>query len=215
MNMFSLTFLKRAGLGACMAAGLLAVGCSAQELEVRQPDGTMHTYRNLQFHPHFNVRPDQITVRDAGATDDGFPVVELVRKDGKGTPVLRVMPPSGDPLYFDVVPAAKPVGTGTKPNVGTDNWTPLVSPFVGFDSLRVEADLSLDRGRLLGRTGDGPWQSMAEGSLASVARTAVASRLLPLQVNNAFGQWRLTADRRFPMVTVRCNGQVVQVRGIE
>ena len=215
MNASRFSVWKRLGLATCMVAGLLSVGCTAQELEVRQPDGTVRTYRNLRFHPHLNVRPDQITVRDAGTTDDGFPVVELLRKDGKGTPVLRVTPPTGDPLYFDVVPTARTTGPGSRPGVGSDGWTPLVSPFTGFDALRVEADLSLDSGRLLGWVGDGPWQVIAEGSLAGVARAAAASRLLPLQVDNAFGQWRLTADRRFPMVTVRCNGQVVQVRGIE
>ena len=61
------------------------------------------------------VRPDQFEVRSAGSTEDGFPVEEIVRRDGKGTRYYRVTPPVGEPLFFREIPRARPGGPGTRP----------------------------------------------------------------------------------------------------
>lgn len=201
---------------AMVMAGIGGTACTSQEVEVRQPDGTVQTYRNIAFHPHFDMRPDQITVRDAGRTDDGFPVVQIQRKDGKGGIVFKVTPPDGEPLYFEPTPVQKSIGTGNVPSRTTDTPVKPVRRAAGFQALRVEADLLLDRAALLGRlVADGPWQPIAQGSLARVATAAAAEGLLPLDLDNAFGHWRITADRRFPMVTVRKDGGVAQVRAME
>lgn len=209
--------LVRIGWKCALAVGgAMGVACTSQEVEVRQPDGTVQLYRNVAFHPHFDMRPDQITVRDAGITDDGFPVVQIQRKDGKGGIVFKVTPPGSDPLYFEAQPTPRPSGTGTRPTRSTDAPARPLSRALGFESVRIEADLSLDRASLLARfTPDGPWQPLAQGSLSRVAGVAAEAGVLPLELDNAFGHWRLTADRRFPMVTVRRDGAVVQVRAME
>lgn len=212
MNPFRLMTPTAALLSACLLAG----ACTSQELEIRQPDGTVQVYRNVSFHPHLNVRPDQITLRDAGTTDDGFPVVQITRNDGKGGVVFKVTPPDGEPLYFERVPLSKGAGrpTPTRAPVVTDE-PPRARPKSGeVKALRVEADLSIDRGVLLGLSADGDWQPLASGPLGSLARVGAEHGLFPLEIDNAFGHWRLTADRRFPMVTVRCNGSIVQVRAM-
>ncbi|NDF54025.1 MAG: hypothetical protein EB145_07520, partial [Proteobacteria bacterium] len=167
---------------ALTVACLGGAACTAQEVEVRQPDGTRQTYRNIAFHPHFDMRPDQITVRDAGTTDDGFPVVQIQRKDGKGGLVFKVTPPGAEPLYFEATPVAKPAGTGTTPSTATDAPAKPVRRAVGIDAARVEADLSIDRACLLTRVApEGPWTPVCQGSLARVASAAAELGVLPLE----------------------------------
>ena len=200
--------------GAFMVAVLAgAAACTSQEFTVEQPDGTVQTYRQVQLHPHFVMRPDQFEVRSAGATDDGFPVEVIIRRDGKGDQVYRVTPPVGEPIFFRQVAPAKP-SKGVTPPGATDSPGAPVAERKPFTAYRVRADLSLDACEIDGRDAEGVWVQVAHGDLASVARAAAARRLLPLEVENAFGSWRLSADRRFPMVTLRLHGEVVQVRGL-
>lgn len=202
--------LRGAMAGAVMAG---ATACTSQEFTVEQPDGTVQTYRQVQLHPHFVMRPDQVEVRSAGATDEGFPVEVIIRRDGKGDQVYRVTPPGGDPIFFRQVAPAKP-SRGVAPPTATDMPAAPVVERAAFDAYRAQVDLSLDAARLDGRRGDGSWCALSQGDIATVVRTAASRGLLPLAFENEAGSWRLTADRRFPLATLRRNGEVVQVRGL-
>ena len=202
--------LRGVAVVAVMAA---AVACTSQEFTVEQPDGTVQTYKQVQVHPHLVVRPDQFEVRSAGATDDGFPVEVIIRRDGKGEQVYRVTPPVGEPLFFRKVARPRPTPGTTAPTT-TDAPTRRVPERSDCDAYRVRVDLTLDSAELDGRRGDGEWFVVSSGGVAEVARVAAGHGLLPLEVENHAGCWRLTADRRFPMATLRRDGEVVQVRAL-
>lgn len=202
-------------LRSSFASGVMAaaVACTSQEFTVEQPDGTVQTYRQIQVHPHLVVRPDQFEVRPAGVTDDGFPVEVIVRRDGKGEQLYRVMPPVGEPLFFRRMPAGKS-GPGIRPPTETEVSPQPTSEVVAYDAFRARVDLSIDSAELEGRRGSGPWVPVARGDIAAVTRVAAGRGVLPLEIENELGVWRITADRRFPMVTVRHDGEVLQVRGL-
>jgi len=196
-----------------MAVMAGAMACTSQEFTIEQPDGTVQTYRQVQLHPNLIVRPDQFEIRSAGATDEGFPVEVIIRRDGKGDTVYRVTPPLGDPVFFRQVAPGKP-STGTTPSRATDVPMTPVAERTSFDAYRVRVDLSLDAAELEGRRSDGAWTAVAHGGIASVARVAASRGLLPLEFDNEAGSWRLSVDRRFPLATLRRNGEIVQVRGL-
>lgn len=200
--------------GARVAAVMVgAVACTSQEFTIEQPDGTVQTYKQVQLHPKLVVRPDQFEVHSGGTTDEGFPVEIIIRRDGKGDTVYRVTPPVGEPVFFRQVAPAKP-STRTTPPTTTDAPVKPVAERAVFDAYRVRVDLSLDAAELEGRRGDGPWAPVAHGGLASVTRAAASRGLLPLDIDDESGAWRLTVDRRFPLATLRRNGELVQVRGL-
>lgn len=201
----------RGALVAAVMAG--AVACTSQEFTVEQPDGTVQTYKQVQLHPNLIVRPDQFEIRSAGATDEGFPVEVIIRRDGKGDKVYRVTPPGSDPIFFKQVTPPKP-SIGTTPPAATESPAAPAVERAAFDAYRVRFDLTIDAAELDGRVGDGAWSAVAHGGMASVARVAASRGLLPLAFENEAGSWRLTADRRFPLITLRRNGELVQVRGL-
>ena len=196
-----------------MAVMAGAMACTSQEFTIEQPDGTVQTYKQVQLHPHLVVRPDQFEIRGAGATDEGFPVEVIIRRDGKGDQLYRVTPPGSEPIFFRQVAPAKP-STGTKPPAATEAPAPPAVERASFDAYRVRVDLSLDAAELDGRRGDGPWCAVAHGGIAAITRVAASRGLLPLCYENDAGSWRLAVDRRFPLATLRRNGEIVQVRGL-
>lgn len=195
---------------------LLALGaCTAQEFTVRNPDGSERTFRHVEFHPHLVVRPDQFEVRSAGSTEDGFPVEEIVRRDGKGTRYYRVTPPVGEPLFFREIPRARPGSPVARPTTITDEVPqPIFPESAPFDELRVTAQMQPEHALLEGRVTDGPWRAIATGSFEQVARAAASRGMTPFDFENEFGSWRVSVDRRFPMAVVRLHGDVVEVRGL-
>lgn len=197
-------------------AALLALGaCTAQEFTVRNPDGSERTFRHVELHPHLVVRPDQFEVRSAGATEDGFPVEEIVRRDGKGTRYYRVTPPVGEPLFFRELPRARRDLPVSRPITVTDEApSPIFPESSPWTEIRVTAELEPECARIEGRAGEGPWLPLSQGSFESVALFAAAQGMLPLQFENEFGAWLLSVDRRFPIAVLRLHGQVVRVRGL-
>jgi hypothetical protein len=154
-------------------------------------------------------------VRSAGATEDGFPVEEIVRRDGKGTRYYRVTPPVGEPLFFREVPRTRRDMPVTRPVNTTDEApTPIFPESAPCTEVRVTAQLDPEHALLEGRSGEGPWLALAQGGFESVALRAAAQGMLPLSFENEFGTWSLSVDRRFPLAVVRLEGQVVQVRGL-
>jgi hypothetical protein len=202
--------------GLVRVGALLALGaCSTQEYTVRNPDGTVITYRNTEFTPHFEVRPDQFVVRPAGRTEDGFPVEEIVRRDGKGTRFYRVTPPFGKPLFFRELPRGKPDGPGTSPIETLDEAPrPIAPESAPCDEIRVTAQMYPEHAMLEGRQMDGPWQTIVSGSFEEVARAAASRGMTPIEFQNEFGSWKISVDRRFPMTVVRLHGEIVAVRGL-
>jgi len=196
---------------------LLALGaCTAQEFTVRNPDGSERTFRHVELHPHLVVRPDQFEVRSAGSTEDGFPVEEIVRRDGKGTRYYRVMPPVGEPLFFREVPRVKPGGPGTRPIRSVDEVPqPIFPESAPCDEIRVTAQMQPEHATLEGRLVDGPWCTIASGSFEQVARAAASRGMTPVEFQNEFGTWKISIDRRFPMSVVRLHDEIVEVRGLD
>lgn len=196
--------------GACMAG---AAACTSQEFTVEQPDGTVQTYKQVQLHPNLIVRPDQFEVRSAGATDEGFPVEVIIRRDGKGDRIYRVTPPVGEPVFFRQVAPTRPGRTFERP-AQTDAPGTRVAERAPIDRCRVQVDLSLDAAKVEGQRGDDPWFTIAQGDLVGVTRVAAARGLLPLAFGNEAGAWSLAVDRRFPLATLRRDGELVAVRGL-
>ena len=195
---------------------LLALGaCTAQEFTVRNPDGSECTFRHVELHPHLVVRPDQFEVRSAGSTEDGFPVEEIVRRDGKGTRYYRVTPPVGEPLFFREIPRARPGGPVARPMTITDEVPqPIFPESAPCDEIRVTAQMQPEHATLEGRLVDGPWRTIASGSFEQVARAAASRGMTPVEFQNEFGSWKISIDRRFPMSVVRLHGGIVEVRGL-
>ena len=195
---------------------LLALGaCTAQEFTVRNPDGSERTFRHVELHPHLVVRPDQFEVRSAGATEDGFPVEEIVRRDGKGTRYYRVTPPIGEPIFFREIPRAKPGRPAARPiSVADEVPEPIFPESAPCHEIRVTAQMQPEQALLEGRTVDGPWLALASGTFEQVARAAAARGMTPIEFHNELGPWRLSVDRRFPMAVVRLHGEIVEVRGL-
>lgn len=195
---------------------LLALGaCTAQEFTVRNPDGSERTFRHVELHPHLVVRPDQFEVRSAGSTEDGFPVEEIVRRDGKGTRYYRVTPPVGEPLFFREIPRARPGGPVARPMTITDEVPqPIFPESAPCDEIRVTAQMQPEHATLEGRVVDGPWRTIASGSFEQVARAAASRGMTPVEFQNEFGSWKISIDRRFPMSVVRLHGGIVEVRGL-
>lgn len=196
---------------------LLALGaCTAQEFTVRNPDGSERTFRHVELHPHLVVRPDQFEVRSAGSTEDGFPVEEIVRRDGKGTRYYRVTPPVGEPLFFREVPRVKPGRPGTRPIRSVDEVPqPIFPESAPCDEIRVTAQMQPEHATLEGRLVDGPWCTIASGSFEQVARAAASRGMTPVEFQNEFGTWKISIDRRFPMSVVRLHDEIVEVRGLD
>lgn len=200
-----------ARLGALLMLG----ACTAQEFTVRDPDGSERSFRHIELHPKFVVRPDQVEIRPAGATDDGFPVEEIVRRDGKGGRYFRVQPPFGEPLFFREVPKPRPGPPLARPGTAVDEVPqPIFEEFTSGAELRVTAQLDPEFATLESRTEGGAWISVAHGSFERVALAAAAQGMEPLEFTNDFGSWRVDIDRRFPMATVWLEGTLVQVRGL-
>ncbi len=195
---------------------LLALGaCTAQEFTVRNPDGSERTFRHVELHPHLVVRPDQFEVRSAGSTEDGFPVEEIVRRDGKGTRYYRVTPPVGEPLFFREIPRARPGGPVARPMTIPDEVPqPIFPESAPCDEIRVTAQMQPEHATLEGRLVDGPWCTIASGSFEQVARAAASRGMTPVEFQNEFGSWKISIDRRFPMSVVRLHGGIVEVRGL-
>lgn len=195
---------------------LLALGaCTAQEFTVRNPDGSERTFRHVELHPHLVVRPDQFEVRSAGSTEDGFPVEEIVRRDGKGTRYYRVTPPVGEPLFFREIQRARPGGPVARPMTITDEVPqPIFPESAPCDEIRVTAQMQPEHATLEGRLVDGPWRTIASGSFEQVARAAASRGMTPVEFQNEFGSWKISIDRRFPMSVVRLHGGIVEVRGL-
>jgi hypothetical protein len=195
---------------------LLALGaCTAQEFTVRNPDGSERTFRHVELHPHLVVRPDQFEVRSAGSTEDGFPVEEIVRRDGKGTRYYRVTPPVGEPLFFREIPRARPGGPVARPMTITDEVPqPIFPESAPCDEIRVTAQMQPEHATLEGRLVDGPWRTIASGSFEQVARAAASRGMTPVEFQNEFGSWKISIDHRFPMSVVRLHGGIVEVRGL-
>jgi hypothetical protein len=195
---------------------LLALGaCTAQEFTVRNPDGSERTFRHVELHPHLVVRPDQFEVRSAGSTEDGFPVDEIVRRDGKGTRYYRVTPPIGEPLFFREIPRPKPGRPVARPiSVVDEVPQPIFPESAPCDEIRVTAQMQPEHALLEGRVVGGPWLPIASGTFEQVARSAASRGMTPIEFQNELGPWRLSVDRRFPMAVVRLHGEIVEVRGL-
>jgi len=202
---------RLARLGALLALG----ACTAQEFTVRDPDGSERSFRHIELHPKFVVRPDQVEIRPAGATDDGFPVEEIVRRDGKGGRYFRVQPPFGEPLFFREVPKPRPGPPRARPGTTVDEAPePIFPEFAPGAELRVTAQLDPEFATLEARVEGGAWTPVAHGSFERVALAAAAHGMEPLEFTNELGSWRVDIDGRFPMATVRLEGSVVEVRGL-
>ena len=202
---------RLARLGALLALG----ACTAQEFTVRNPDGSERTFRHVELHPHLVVRPDQFEVRSAGTTDDGFPVEEITRRDGKGLRYYRVTPPVGEPLFFREMPRPRPNGPTARPGSAADEApTPIFPESAPCEELRVTAAFEPERAVLEGRSVGGAWMQVAQGSFEQVALVAARHGMTPIEFQNDLGIWSVAVDRRFPLATVRLHGAVVQVRGL-
>lgn len=198
-------------LGALLALG----ACTAQEFTVRNPDGSERTFRHVELHPHLVVRPDQFEVRSAGTTDDGFPIEEITRRDGKGFRYYRVTPPVGEPLFFRETPRPRRAEPTVRPSSAADEApTPIFPESAPCSEVRVTVAFDPERAVLEGRSDGGAWIHLAQGSFEQAAMAAARHGMTPLEFRNDFGTWSVAVDRRFPLATVRLHGAVVQVRGL-
>lgn len=200
-----------AWLGALLAGG----ACTSQEFTVTDPGGRVQHYRRIEFRPHLDLQLNKFEVRPAGSTQDGFPIREYRRRDGRGGRFFEVTPPVGEPLFFEESPKT-PVGApSSRPGVVTDEAPrPIFEEAIRFDELRVRAELVPEFAVLEGRVEHGPWVTVSSGPLERVTLDAAARGHLPLEFDNDLGHWSIRADARFPMAVVRLHGEVVQVRGL-
>jgi len=196
---------------ACSAA---LTGCTHQEYERQLPDGTRERYRYLHLEPRLEMWPGGFRIEPAGTTDHGWPVDRLVPLRG-GRPVYRVIPPGRPPVYFEPVPADKPIGVGVVRDqlpdlhhaVSEAKSAPLVT-------LRVRVDLS-SGSAWLDRSRDGVvWEPLRQGSIGQVAHAAAELGLDHAIFHDITGRWEVHSDSTFPLVGVWLDDALMQVEPI-
>lgn len=201
---------------ALVAVALMPVGCTQLEVERMLPDGSRQRYRYVAFKPSIELRPDAFRIMPWGTTDEGYPVDLLVPKDGQGRTLYRVSPPGSDPMYFEGVRREKPrplheLLEFRRPIDSEGSQSPRSA---SVRCLRLRADLETDTA-LLETSADGvTWQPLMAGPVPVVALGAAERGMRRIEFENAFGPWQVSADSRFPLVTVRFDDEPVAVRPI-
>jgi len=209
--------------GALLWSIAVTGGCTSQEFEQTAPDGTALRFKRVEFAPDVELRPGAFTVHRDLTTPDGFPMEVLTPTKPGGPTYYRVYPPGLAPLLFQQVPVTKPSDAPiARPDVpdskqGTTADAPArtTSSMRGFDAYRADVDLLADTAELRVRTGDGPWERLAHGSVDEVLRAALENGIHPIEFDNEFGHWRITPDQRLPFVSTRLDGTLVNVHGMQ
>jgi|GEM_PF-1718239 len=211
------THIKRRWLGVVIAVSVVAAvmaGCSSLEYERTNPDGSKERLGIRQLDPNLEVKPGQFKITPHGHTDEGWPIEQMVPNSGKGPIIYKVVPPGYLPIYFQPNQSSTPTAKPTTTQTETNREASVVKSVPRFDTYHALCNLDADYGMLEIRTGDGPWVLLAQGSIDSVLRVGIANGIHPMEFENEFGAWKVTVDKKYPLVCTRFNGVIVNVRGL-